>query len=180
MDQIRVNGIEEAERVLDEMIRNYPKQTVAAGLRAAAKPFVNRTKEAGPSPKFSKLAGVKVYTKGKEPLMAAGQFGGRTKRVWKTLSSYMSMYYISYWLNHGTLSNRSAAYHFKNARKPVSANWKGGELPLSAHNDHRIVMALSLLCSITGGSIYGAEAVNKSFPDYFRRLASLGIKVEDK
>ena len=98
MDQIRVNGIEEAERVLDEMIRNYPKQTVAAGLRAAAKPFVNRTKEAGPSPKFSKLAGVKVYTKGKEPLMAAGQFGGRTKRVWKTLSSYMSMYYISYWL----------------------------------------------------------------------------------
>ena len=53
MDQIRVNGIEEAERVLDEMIRNYPKQTVAAGLRAAAKPFVNRTKEAGPSPKFS-------------------------------------------------------------------------------------------------------------------------------
>jgi len=31
MDQIRVNGIEEAERVLDEMIRNYPKQTVAAG-----------------------------------------------------------------------------------------------------------------------------------------------------
>ena len=55
MDQIRVNGIEEAERVLDEMIRNYPKQTVAAGLRAAAKPFVNRTKEAGPSPKFSNL-----------------------------------------------------------------------------------------------------------------------------
>ena len=51
---------------------------------------------------------------------------------------------------------------------------------LSGHNDHRIVMALSLLCSITGGSISGAEAVNKSFPDYFRRLASLGIKVEEK
>ena len=57
---------------------------------------------------------------------------------------------------------------------------KTPELPLSAHNDHRIVMALSLLCSITGGSIYGAEAVNKSFPDYFRKLASLGIKVEEK
>ena len=51
---------------------------------------------------------------------------------------------------------------------------------LSGHNDHRIVMALSFLCSITGGSISGAEAVNKSFPDYFRRLASLGIKVEEK
>ena len=57
---------------------------------------------------------------------------------------------------------------------------KTPELPLSAHNDHRIVMALSLLCSITGGSIYGAEAVNKSFPDYFRKLSSLGIKVEEK
>ena len=57
---------------------------------------------------------------------------------------------------------------------------KTPELPLSAHNDHRIVMALSLLCSITGGSIYGAEAVNKSFPDYFRKLASLGIMVEEK
>lgn len=50
---------------------------------------------------------------------------------------------------------------------------------LSGHNDHRIVMALSLLCSITGGSISGSEAVNKSFPDYFRRLSSLGIKVEE-
>ena len=57
---------------------------------------------------------------------------------------------------------------------------KTPELPLSGHNDHRIVMALSLLCSITGGSIYGAEAVNKSFPDYFRKLASIGIKVEEK
>lgn len=57
---------------------------------------------------------------------------------------------------------------------------KTPELPLSGHNDHRIVMALSLLCSITGGSIYGAEAVNKSFPDYFRKLSSLGIKVEEK
>lgn len=51
------------------------------------------------------------------------------------------------------------------------------EIPLDGHNDHRIVMALSLLCSITGGSIYGAEAVAKSFPDFFERLSTLGIKV---
>lgn len=132
MENIRIEGIEEAERVLNEMIKEFPKQTVAAGLRSAAKPFVNRTKEAGPEPKFSKLAGVKVYTKGKEPLMAAGQFGGRNKRVWKTLGSYMSMYYISYWMNHGTLANRSTAYHFKNARKSVSAKWKGGIKPIDS------------------------------------------------
>ena len=51
-------------------------------------------------------------------------------------------------------------------------------MPLSAHNDHRIVMALSVICSIYGGEIYGAEAVSKSFPDYFEKLNSIGIKTE--
>lgn len=51
-------------------------------------------------------------------------------------------------------------------------------LPLSGHNDHRVVMAVTLLASITGGKIYGAEAVAKSLPDYFERIKALGIKVE--
>ena len=50
-------------------------------------------------------------------------------------------------------------------------------LPLSGHNDHRIVMAVAVLCTITGGKIYGAEAVSKSLPDFFHRLKELGIKV---
>ena len=49
--------------------------------------------------------------------------------------------------------------------------------PLDSHNDHRIAMALSLLCARTGGEIRGAEAVRKSFPDYWDRLRSLGISV---
>lgn len=49
---------------------------------------------------------------------------------------------------------------------------------LDGHNDHRVVMALSVLCAQTGGTIAGAEAVNKSFPDFFDRLKELGIKVE--
>ena len=51
------------------------------------------------------------------------------------------------------------------------------DAPLSSHNDHRIAMALSLLCSRTGGEILGAEAVRKSFPDYWDRLGSLGIPI---
>ena len=47
--------------------------------------------------------------------------------------------------------------------------------PLDSHNDHRIAMALSLLCTRTGGEIRGAEAVRKSFPDYWEKLQSLGI-----
>lgn len=50
--------------------------------------------------------------------------------------------------------------------------------PLQSHNDHRIAMALSVLCTRTGGIIEGAEAVRKSFPDYWDRLCSLGINVK--
>lgn len=53
-------------------------------------------------------------------------------------------------------------------------------LPLSGHNDHRIVMAVSLLCTLIGGKIYGAEAVSKSLPDYFERLKKLGIKLKEE
>lgn len=48
---------------------------------------------------------------------------------------------------------------------------------LDGHNDHRIVMALSVLCTRTGGTIRGAEAVNKSFPDFFRRLRALNVDI---
>ena len=55
---------------------------------------------------------------------------------------------------------------------------KAPDEPLSGHNDHRIVMALSSLLTITGGKINGAEAVRKSYPDYFSVLQSLGIEVD--
>ena len=55
---------------------------------------------------------------------------------------------------------------------------KKPELPLNGHNDHRIVMSLAVLCTLTGGKIYGAEAVSKSFPDFFERFSSLGIDLE--
>ena len=52
------------------------------------------------------------------------------------------------------------------------------EAPLNSHNDHRVAMALSLLCTITGGTIEGAEAVRKSLPEYWDMLRSLGTEVE--
>ncbi|MBP5564990.1 MAG: 3-phosphoshikimate 1-carboxyvinyltransferase [Lachnospiraceae bacterium] len=50
---------------------------------------------------------------------------------------------------------------------------------LSGHNDHRIVMSLSLLLTIVGGTITQAEAVRKSYPGFFEDIKSLGIKVKD-
>ncbi len=49
--------------------------------------------------------------------------------------------------------------------------------PLYGHNDHRIVMSLAVLCTLVGGSIEGAEAVRKSFPDFFEKIETLGMEV---
>ena len=58
----------------------------------------------------------------------------------------------------------------------------GGEPPrtpaeiLQGHNDHRIVMALAVLCTHTGGTIEGAEAVNKSFPAFWEAFCAFGAR----
>ena len=54
-----------------------------------------------------------------------------------------------------------------------------GEI-LSGHNDHRIVMAMSLILSRTGGAIDDAQAVRKSYPAFFEDIRRLGAKVEMK
>lgn len=48
---------------------------------------------------------------------------------------------------------------------------------LCGHNDHRIVMALSVLAVVFGAEIDGAEAVNKSYPDFFRDIKKAGVNV---
>lgn len=49
---------------------------------------------------------------------------------------------------------------------------------LNGHNDHRIVMALSIL-ALMGNDITmeGAEAVNKSYPDFFRDIERIGVNI---
>ncbi|MBO4453346.1 MAG: 3-phosphoshikimate 1-carboxyvinyltransferase [Clostridia bacterium] len=64
----------------------------------------------------------------------------------------------------------------------VIINSNGVKTPsetLCSHNDHRIAMALSLLCSVTGGSIEGAEAVKKSYPGFFEDIKKLGAIIEE-
>ena len=49
---------------------------------------------------------------------------------------------------------------------------------LYCHNDHRVVMSLAVLSSLYGGRLMGAEAVKKSFPDFFDKVKALGMEVE--
>lgn len=47
---------------------------------------------------------------------------------------------------------------------------------IDCHNDHRIAMSFSVLCSVTGGVLNGAQCVNKSYPDFFKDIKNLGIQ----
>lgn len=60
----------------------------------------------------------------------------------------------------------------------ISGGLSAPNVELCGHNDHRIVMALSVLLSMTGGVIDGAEAIRKSYPDFFTTLAALGTEVK--
>jgi 3-phosphoshikimate 1-carboxyvinyltransferase len=50
---------------------------------------------------------------------------------------------------------------------------------LCGHNDHRVVMSLSVICSVLGGEIDGCDAVTKSYPRFFDDLKSLGINISE-
>jgi len=49
---------------------------------------------------------------------------------------------------------------------------------LDGHNDHRIVMAMSVVLSKIGGEISGIEAVRKSYPKFFEDIKMIGAKVD--
>lgn len=49
---------------------------------------------------------------------------------------------------------------------------------IDSHNDHRIVMSMAILLTLTGGTISGAEAVRKSYPDFFDNIKTLSVEVK--
>ncbi|MBO4423856.1 MAG: 3-phosphoshikimate 1-carboxyvinyltransferase [Clostridia bacterium] len=65
---------------------------------------------------------------------------------------------------------------YKDAIK-IRPGIKKPDTAICGHNDHRIVMACSVLLTLTGGQIQGAEAVNKSYPGFFDDLSSLHVKL---
>ncbi len=51
---------------------------------------------------------------------------------------------------------------------------------LNCHNDHRIAMSLAILCSKVGGTLENAQCVNKSNPEFFDDIKTLGIQIKVK
>ena len=68
---------------------------------------------------------------------------------------------------------------YDNSVRVYGGNLRSPSEELYGHNDHRIVMSLSLLASLYGGVIEGAEAIGKSFGEYFKVIRALGVSVEE-
>ncbi|MCR5847829.1 MAG: 3-phosphoshikimate 1-carboxyvinyltransferase [Lachnospiraceae bacterium] len=66
----------------------------------------------------------------------------------------------------------------ENSVEICEGNLSTPECEIEGHNDHRIVMSLSLLLTLTGGVINEAEAVRKSYPGFFDDIEKLGIVFE--
>lgn len=55
---------------------------------------------------------------------------------------------------------------------------KPSNVYVSCHNDHRIAMAMALICSKVGGTLADAQCVCKSYPAFFDDIRVLGIECE--
>ena len=66
----------------------------------------------------------------------------------------------------------------ENSVTVIAASLHSPDCAISGHNDHRIVMSLAVLLTLVGGTIDGAEAVNKSMPDFFEKMDDLGVKIQ--
>ncbi len=51
------------------------------------------------------------------------------------------------------------------------------KVDLDSHNDHRIAMTMTVLSTLTGGTITCAHSVKKSFPGFYEVLETLGIQI---
>lgn len=67
----------------------------------------------------------------------------------------------------------------------TTPGWQGGPLPaptgpLDSWQDHRVAMALAVAATRAGGPVVlrGAQAVGKSYPQFFDRLQALGVRLQ--
>ncbi len=81
---------------------------------------------------------------------------------------------------HEELIKLGGGLIFENNKIIVPKQEFRNDIVVNGHNDHRIVMALSLILSKYGGTVEGAEAVRKSYPGFFDDIKKLGAEVKSE
>lgn len=66
----------------------------------------------------------------------------------------------------------------ENSVKILPSQLKKPKVALYGHNDHRIVMSMAVLSTLFGATVEGAQAVKKSYPNFFDVLQSLNVEIK--
>ena len=129
----RVEGVEQLEKALNQLIYGEADKAVKQAMTDAAKVAVKDLKASMPKKMFKQLAKYKFKQGRKHKFVMIGladkkktlpQVGypntkGNNKTVWS----------IAYWLNYGTLNRRDNSHKFTQAIKQKSVNSRRGVRP---------------------------------------------------
>jgi hypothetical protein len=124
-----IDGTENLKRIFAQLPENGFKKPVNAAFRKAGKPVADAMKARLPASLsgLKKIIKTKVY-KSDSPLAATGPFPGGMTYI-NQRGVKWNPYMLLYWLNYGTLANRSSSHQFTRARGKMSSGWRGGIKP---------------------------------------------------
>jgi len=126
---IEFSGVEELQQIFEKLPEKYAKKPVTATFRKGGNIY-NKTLRQNLPPRMSQLKKLikSKAGKGKSASLISGAWANMGT-VTKSNGKEFDAFYILYWSNYGTLSNRQPGHKFDRARRAVSSSWGGGVRP---------------------------------------------------
>lgn len=124
-----IDGTENLKRIFADLpVKGY-RQPVIAAFRKSGKPIADAMKAHLPASLsgLKKIIKTKIY-KSDSPLAATGPFRKGVEYV-NSRGVKWNPYMLLYWMNYGTLANRSSTHRFVKARGSKSSGRLGGIKP---------------------------------------------------
>lgn len=121
-----ISDAEQLVSFLETLPSKVAKKPLVAILRKGANEVKKELRRELPSnmKKFKAIIGAKA-TRGFNTGLTVGFYGRKVYFEIRQRTKWDS-YFLVYWANYGTLSNRDASHKFKKGRRAVSSSWKGG------------------------------------------------------
>ena len=127
---VDVTGLETLEELFDKFPAKYSKAVIISIFRKAGGEY-NKVLKSNLPPRLKQVSKIiktkpgrgRIESLSAGPFAKLGTFENRYGKKW-------DLYQLLYWSNYGTLENRDSSHYFKEKRRRVSADWKGGIIPI--------------------------------------------------
>jgi len=119
---ITIEGDKELASKFDNLSKAASKKVVLVAFRKTSAIFTRALRSAMPAG-LKKSVGTKAL-KGEDATLVAGVMSNKKYKSGK--GSELDAWTVAYWLEFGTMANRSTGHTFVRPRRRKSANWKGG------------------------------------------------------